>query len=87
MGMTIIEKILARASGRAQVSVGEVVVCRVDRIVLLDLPFTSGTDPLPKRIVDPERVSIIMDHAVPAPSVQDAVGHQKAREFARKHSC
>lgn len=85
MGMTMIEKILARASGRAQVSVGDIVVCHVDRIVLLDLPFTSGTEPLPKRIVDADRVAVILDHAVPAPSIQDAVGQKKARDFVRQH--
>ena len=85
MGMTMIEKILARASGREQVSVGDIVVCQVDRIVLLDLPFTSGTEPPPKRIVDPDRVAVILDHAVPSPSIQDSVGHNKARAFVRQH--
>lgn len=85
MGMTMIEKILARASGRDRVSVGDIVVCQVDRIVLLDLPFTSGTEPSPRRIVDPDRVAVVMDHAVPAPSIQDAVGHNKARDFVRQH--
>ncbi len=85
MGMTIIEKILARASGSDHVSVGEIVVCRVDRIILLDFPFTNGTEPLPRRICDPDRVSVIMDHGVPAPSVQDAIGNAKTRKFVRQH--
>ena len=64
MGMTMIEKILARASGRAEVKAGDIVVCHVDSIVLLDMLFTSGTDPLPKRVCDPERISVVLDHGV-----------------------
>lgn len=85
MGMTMIEKILARASGSAQVSPGDIVVCHVDRIVLLDLPFTTGTEPWPRRVCDPERIAVIMDHAVPSPSVLDSAGHAKARAFVRQH--
>jgi len=76
-----IEKTLARASGRAEVSVGDTVTVEVDMAVLIDLQFAVGwTDPL--RIADPDKVAIVMDHAVPAPSLQDAAGGPKARKFA-----
>ena len=39
MGMTITEKILARASGAASVAPGDVAVVEVDTAVLLDLSF------------------------------------------------
>ena len=39
MGMTIIEKILARASGAAKVSPGDLVNVRVDTIVMFDNNF------------------------------------------------
>jgi 3-isopropylmalate/(R)-2-methylmalate dehydratase large subunit len=85
MGMTMIEKILARASGRAEVKAGDIVVCHVDSIVLLDMLFTSGTDPLPKRVCDPERISVVLDHGVPSPTIYDSIGHSKARAFAKQH--
>ena len=82
MGMTMIEKILARASGRERVSAGDTVVCRVDLNVLVDLMFANMPDLV--KIVSPERTAIIMDHAVPAPTLRDANAGVTAREFARK---
>lgn len=80
MGMTVIEKILARASGRERVAAGDTVVARVDMNVLIDLMFTSWTQPL--KIADPDRVAIILDHAVPAPTLADANAGIRARGFA-----
>jgi 3-isopropylmalate/(R)-2-methylmalate dehydratase large subunit len=84
MGMTIIEKILARASGREEVEVGEVVVCDVDMTVLIDLQFATLWAS-PTRIADADRLAVIMDHAVPAPTVSDADGGVKARKFVAEH--
>jgi len=82
MGMTVIEKILARKAGLEKVTVGQTVLCDVDLTVLIDLQFATGwVQPL--RIDDPAKVAVIMDHAVPAPSVSDAAGGTKARAFAR----
>jgi 3-isopropylmalate/(R)-2-methylmalate dehydratase large subunit len=81
--MTIIEKILARKSGRDQVAVGDVVVCDVDLTVLIDLQFATLWQN-PTRIADPERLAVIMDHAVPAPSVNDADGGVRARSFVKE---
>ncbi len=83
MSMTIIEKILARRAGLEEAHAGDVVVCDVDMTVLIDLQFaTMWQDPT--RIADPDRLAVIMDHAVPAPSVNDADGGVRARAFARR---
>jgi 3-isopropylmalate/(R)-2-methylmalate dehydratase large subunit len=82
--MTIIEKILARASGRDGVEVGEFVVCEVDMTVLIDLQFAMMWTS-PTRVVDPDRLAVVMDHAVPAPSVNAADAGVRAREFVRQH--
>ncbi|MEU8695711.1 aconitase/3-isopropylmalate dehydratase large subunit family protein [Streptomyces sp. NPDC048665] len=82
MAMTMIEKILARKAGVDQVRPGQTVVCDVDMTVMIDLQFaTSWVQPL--KINDPDKVAVIMDHAVPAPSVHDAIGGTHARAFAR----
>ncbi|CCK25019.1 3-isopropylmalate dehydratase large subunit [Streptomyces davaonensis JCM 4913] len=82
MGMTMIEKILARKAGLDQVGPGDTVVCDVDMTVMIDLQFaTSWVQPM--KINDPHKVAVIMDHAVPAPSVHDALGGTHARAFAR----
>jgi len=79
--MTIIEKILARKSGRDSVSPGDTVVVDVDMTVLIDLQFaTMWIQPL--KINDPDKLAIVMDHAVPAPTLKDAAGGPRARKFA-----
>ena len=84
MGMTMIEKILARTAGRGHVEVGEFVVCEVDMTVLIDLQFATLWAS-PTRIADPDRLAVIMDHAVPAPSIADADGGVRARAFVTQH--
>jgi 3-isopropylmalate/(R)-2-methylmalate dehydratase large subunit len=81
--MTIIERILARAANRDHVEVGEFVVCEVDMTVLIDLQFATMWAS-PTRIADPDRLAVIMDHAVPAPSVSDADGGVRARAFVKE---
>jgi 3-isopropylmalate/(R)-2-methylmalate dehydratase large subunit len=81
MGLTIIEKILARKAGRRTVAVGDTVVVDVDMTVLIDLQFaTMWLEP--KRIHNPDKLAIVMDHAVPAPTLKDAAGGPRARKFA-----
>ena len=89
MGMTIAEKILARAAGRQSVSAGEVVEPRVDlamshengALVLNQFKeIFSGTGIAPK-VWDPSRIAIIFDHRVPAESSKTATNQKKVREF------
>jgi 3-isopropylmalate/(R)-2-methylmalate dehydratase large subunit len=81
MGMTIIEKIFARKAGLESVGVGDTVVVDVDMTVLIDLQFaTMWLQPL--KIHDPDKLAIVMDHAVPAPTIKDAEGGPRARKFA-----
>jgi 3-isopropylmalate/(R)-2-methylmalate dehydratase large subunit len=82
MAMTMIDKILARGAGLTEVSVGQTVVVDVDMAVLIDLQFATGwVEPL--RLHDVDKIAIVIDHAVPAPSLRDAVGGQTARAFAQ----
>jgi 3-isopropylmalate/(R)-2-methylmalate dehydratase large subunit len=79
--MTIIEKIFARKAGLASVGPGDTVVVEVDMTVLIDLQFaTMWLQPL--KIHDPNKLAIVMDHAVPAPTLKDAAGGPHARKFA-----
>lgn len=81
MPMTMIEKILARSAGLEEVHAGDTVVAEVDMNVLIDLQFPRWVTPL--KIADPERTAIVLDHAVPAPTIRDAEGGPRARRFAR----
>ncbi len=93
MGMTVVEKILARASGRDAVVAGDVVEPAVDlamshenaALVLNQFhEVFKGTGREPK-IWDPSRIAVIFDHRVPAESPKTASNHKKVREFIAKH--
>ncbi len=87
--MNMIEKILARASGRGKVTPGEVIVANVDCLLLHDL---SGY--LTARVFEqevrrpmryPERVVMVFDHHFSPPSEERARILQENRQFARRH--
>ena len=83
--MTMIEKILARAAGKSVVRPGDIVVCKPDIVVGLDLPIsTEGAWHRPKKVFDPEKVVLVFDHSIPAPTIQDASGMIEGRRFARE---
>jgi len=87
MGMTLAEKILARASGRAAVSPDEVVVASVDLALShenADLVRKSFKEIGVPRVWDPEKIVIILDHRVPAESEKTATTHKAIREFVRE---
>ena len=66
---TLAQKLLARASGRRHVAVGEIVNCRVDLAMFHDSSGPRRLKPmleeLGARIWDPSRVVLVMDHYVP----------------------
>src|SRR5512140_1343744 len=93
MGQTVVEKILARASGVASVRAGEVVEPRVDlamsheNAALVMNQFEEiyqGTGRL-ARPWDPSRIAIVFDHRVPAESPKTATNQKKIREFVERH--
>jgi 3-isopropylmalate/(R)-2-methylmalate dehydratase large subunit len=83
-GGTIIEKLLARASGKDAVAVGDIVVTQVNLAVLLDTQFFTPTWEGLRRVHDADRLAIVLDHAVPAPSVREAGAGTRARRFAER---
>ena len=84
VGMTIIEKILAEGPGASAFEVGELVVLR-RRHDRADRPAVRDDVGLADPDRGPDRLAVIMDHAVPAPSIADADGGVRARAFAAQH--
>ena len=84
MGMTIAEKILAKKSGRDRVSPGDLVTVKVDTVVLFDNNFMPSIWQDVLKLEHPERVVVILDHRVPAPTIQSAGAHRTARKFVEK---
>src|SRR5256884_8086756 len=88
MGMTMTEKILARASGRDEVRPGDLVLAKLDfggahgRAVprsgrIMREQMGAG------RVWDPKRVAVVQDHFQPAKDAASATLGRLTREFAR----
>jgi 3-isopropylmalate/(R)-2-methylmalate dehydratase large subunit len=84
MGMTMIEKILARAAGLPKVAPGEIVTVGVETTVVIDQNFMHNRMRQPKKVPDPEKVVIMLDHIAPADTPMRANMHKAARRFAAK---
>lgn len=87
--MNVIEKILARASGRTTVAPGEVVVADVDCLLLHDLSgyITSRVfeNEVKRPMRYPDRVVMVFDHHFSPPTVEQATVLESNRAFARRH--
>ncbi len=84
MGMTLAEKILARASGRERVFPDQIVIARVDLAMShenADLVRKSFLEIGLDRVWDPSKIVIVFDHRVPAESEKTATTHKAVREF------
>lgn len=84
MGMTLAEKILARASGCGRVTPDQIVIARVDLAMShenADLVRKSFLEIGVERVWDPSKIVIVFDHRVPAESEKTATTHKAVREF------
>jgi 3-isopropylmalate/(R)-2-methylmalate dehydratase large subunit len=89
MGMTIAEKILARAAGQKAVKAGDVLEPAVDlamshenaALVINQFNEVYKDTGLEAKIWDPSKIAIIFDHRVPAESSKTATNQKKIRAF------
>lgn len=90
MGQTIIEKIIARASGNATVQPGSIVDVKVDRLLINDLlgptVFKNFISLGKNEIVNPERIVFCIDHRVPPADVKVAENLSYSRKFCKSHN-
>ena len=87
MGMTLAEKILARAAGRDAVSPDQVVTASIDLALShenADLVRKAFLEIGVPRVWDPGRIVIILDHRIPAESEKTATTHKAIREFVAR---
>ncbi|NMB16482.1 MAG: 3-isopropylmalate dehydratase large subunit [Firmicutes bacterium] len=83
--MHALEKILARAAGKAQVRAGEMVTAAVDLAEINDLylqVIQSFQAMGGKSVWDPDKVVFVFDHYSPPPTPKAADNHRIMREFA-----
>lgn len=88
MGSTMVEKILARHSGRARVEPGELINVSVDLVMANDITAPLAVNEFRKigieRVFDPERVVFVSSHFTPAKDIQSAQQATVMRRFARE---
>ena len=86
--MNVLEKILANASGKQEVSSGEIVEANIDVAMTHDLTgplaIKSFHEIGAKKVWNCNKVVIILDHLVPASSVISAGLHKIVRNFAEE---
>ena len=90
MGMTIAEKIIARAAGVPEVKAGEIHTVTLDRMMSNDGTTHLTIDMYHNKlrhphIADPSKVVFIVDHNIPAENPKTAAVHKKMRDFAREN--
>lgn len=87
-GLTITEKILARAAGKEKTVPGEIVDVSVDLVMTHDHQGPMSMlefDRLPvKKVWDPSKVVMVIDHRTFSQTVQASENHQRMRVFARE---
>ena len=84
--MNVIEKIMAKASGKKQVHPGDIIDAKIDKAMMNDitgpLAIKAFKEMGGKEVWDKDRIIIVLDHLVPAPSDQSANLHKILRTFA-----
>jgi 3-isopropylmalate/(R)-2-methylmalate dehydratase large subunit len=88
-GLTLAQKILARASGLEKVVPGDIITVNVDLAMAHDSSgprrWQPQLDKLGAKLWDPSKIVIVSDHYVPAVDAESAAILKLTREFAAAH--
>jgi len=79
-------QILAQASGREKVNPGEFIIAKVDLAEINDLylqVLLSFKEMGGDKVWDSQKITFVMDHYAPAPTIKAAENQRKMREFAQ----
>lgn len=83
--MNIIEKILARASGRQVVNPGEIIEANIDKVMANDITAPLSINAFKemggKKVWNKEKIILVLDHLVPANRDRSAELHKLLRTF------
>jgi len=89
MGMTITEKILAKAAGKEKVTPGELIEAKIDIVMCHDVTTPPAISMLAEKgidkVFDREKIVVTPDHFQPAKDIESAELHKRLDEWARRH--
>ena len=87
MGMTMTQKILARAAGVESCRAGELLMCKLNLVLGNDITAPVAINEFNKmgatKVFDPAKIALIPDHFVPNKDIKAATLAKQMREFAR----
>ena len=90
MGMTMTQKILAKAAGLEYVQPGQLIEAKLDLVLGNDITTPVAITEFEKagftQISDKDKIAIVLDHYTPCKDIKSAQLCKQAREFAHKHS-
>jgi len=90
MGMTITEKILARAAGKEKVKPGELVDAKIDIVLCIDVTTPPAISMLEEKgidkVFDREKIVVTPDHFQPAKDIKSAELHKRLDGWAKRHN-
>ena len=89
MASTLVEKIIARASGLSSVAPGDIVTCKVDLAMFHDSSGPRRVGPrmreLGASVWDPSKVVVVTDHYTPAVDLESAAIQKLTREWVKEN--
>ena len=89
MGMTMTQKILARAAGLEQVQAGQLIEAQLDLVLGNDITSPVAIKEMDKMkvqgVFDKDKIALVPDHFVPNKDIKSAEHCKCVREFARRN--
>lgn len=89
MGMTMTQKILARAAGLDQVQAGQLLEGKLDLVLGNDITTPVAIKEFEKAglstVFDRDKIAIVLDHSTPCKDIKSAQLCARCRDFAHKH--
>ena len=89
MGMTMTQKILAKAAGLDRVEEGQLIEAKVNMVLGNDITTPVAITEFEKagftQVFDRDKIAIVLDHYTPCKDIKSAQLCLQARNFARKH--
>ena len=90
MGMTMTQKILAKAASLDKVEAGQLIEAKLDLVQGNDITTPVAITEFEKagftQVFDKDKISIILDHYTPCKDIKSAQLCKQSREFALKHN-
>lgn len=87
MGMTMTQKILAKAAGVESCRAGELLMCKLNLVLGNDITAPVAINEFEKmgatKVFDPAKIALIPDHFVPNKDIKSATMAKQMRDFAK----